>query len=356
MKIANIILSSVNGGAEQVMIDYSRIFRDLGHEVTAIIRHDAPYKSELESLGIKVKTVFNKFGYGDFLAIYQIRKILKENDCDIVFSHAPKAASLAHYAIKTVRNKKIFQFALNHGMNVKRSIKADFSLSINRAMFYKTIDLGRNETNSFIVPNAIDLSDQITDSKAVDFANQKTITIGAIARFVEAKGIDYLVRAIKELQNEKQKFVLKLAGSGEEEDNLKQLVKNLGIENEVEFIGWIDDKKSFFQSFDIFCLPSLKEPFGLVILEAMKYQKPVISTKCHGPTEILRHEKDGILFDIEPLESLPNRIAQATLQLSKNNDLANSLIKNATNRLEEKYSFKSLSARLEELLKLIPRN
>ena len=59
MRIVNIILTSVNGGAEQAFIDYLVALKNLGHEILAVTKLDAPYADEVEKLGIKVKKITN---------------------------------------------------------------------------------------------------------------------------------------------------------------------------------------------------------------------------------------------------------------------------------------------------------
>lgn len=362
MKIANIVLSSQNGGVEQVVIDYSLVLKNLGHEVMVIARTNAPYILQLEQLGIKVVKVNNYFGYGDVFAIFSIAKIIKENDLDVVFSHASKASNLASRAIKRVnkknRQKKVCQIAVNHSNNVKRSLVADIVLSINKPIFYKTIDLGRNYTNSFIVPNAIDIdgiSDNITP---IIFESKKVIRIGIIGRLVKSKGFDHVIKAIKYLDEQPavtHKFLLKIAGSGIEEENLKGLVKSLNLQDKIEFCGWVD-KATFFNQIDIFCLPSLNEPFGLVVIEAMKYKVPIIATNSDGPNEIIKDQFDGLIVEIDPIESLYQKIGNAITTITTNQQLANDLVNNAFDKLKAKYSFKSLEKNLSDILKLaIPK-
>ena len=78
MKIAHIILTSQNGGAEKVFIDYIGILKNIGHENFAIIKNDAPYFSKLENLKIKTQKIVNKFGYYDFLASKKLKILLKK--------------------------------------------------------------------------------------------------------------------------------------------------------------------------------------------------------------------------------------------------------------------------------------
>ena len=114
MKIVNIILTSQNGGAEQAFLDYSSALKNLGHEVVAILKTDAPYVDEVKKLGIAVKKTDNKFGYYDFLAVKNIKKILEEEKADIAISHIGRATVLTRKAIRKIKGKKVFQIAVNH--------------------------------------------------------------------------------------------------------------------------------------------------------------------------------------------------------------------------------------------------
>ncbi|MBM3580128.1 MAG: glycosyltransferase [Alphaproteobacteria bacterium] len=336
MKIANLIVTSVNGGAEQVFLDYTRLFTKLGHEVVPIIKCDAPYADKLS----KPYKISNHFGYHDFFAIKKIAKILVNEKIEVVFAHAGRAVVLARKAIAKIRNRKIFLVAINHSYNVKRSIGADIIFSVNKQIFFKTIDAGQPENASFVMHNAVDISDAITDSLPIGLTQKKQIILGVIGRLDRTKGFQHAVRALKNLD---EKFILRIAGSGAHEAALRSLVRELKLENRVEFLGWVD-KKEFFQAIDIFLFTSDEEPFGLVLLESMKYRKPIIASKVDGPNEILRDGIDALMF------ADPKKIPELVLRLVNEENLVNQLVVSAFARLQEKFTFKSLENRLAEIV------
>ena len=200
MKIAHIILTSQNGGAEQVFIDYIRILKNIGHENFAIIKNDAPYFSKLENLKIKTQKIVNKFGYYDFLASKEIKDFIEENKIDIVIAHAGKSMVLAHKALKKITNKKVILVAVNHSYNIKRSLCADIIFSVNKEIFFKTIDKKRTPENSFIINNAIDLEGFEPNFPENNFVGKSPIILGVIGRFHKAKGFDSAIDALKILQ------------------------------------------------------------------------------------------------------------------------------------------------------------
>jgi glycosyltransferase involved in cell wall biosynthesis len=202
--------------------------------------------------------------------------------------------------------------------------------------------------------NAIDLSDMSEDFICHNLQDKKTITLGVIGRMDASKGFDYAIKTIKNLEQisrgSDKRFILKIAGDGKNIGSLKNLVKKLNLESKVEFFGWIENKKEFFDAIDIFLLPSISETFGLVLLEAMKYHKPIIATNADGPKEILRDKIDALLIDLKPLATLSERIAKAVLIIVEDRNLADLLIKNSANRLKENFSNQSLMLRMEEIV------
>lgn len=355
MKIGHIILTSQNGGAEQVFIDYIRILKKIGHQNFAVIKKDAPYFNALDNLGVEYLKINNQLGYFDFLAIKKISDFIIKNDIDILIAHAGKSIILGHKAIKRIskNHKKIILVAVNHSNNIKRSLVADLILSVNREIFFKTIDSNRTVNDSLILYNGLDISSHVPNFLSYDFTNQAEINIGLIGRFHKAKGFDFAIDAFKIVKEKTGLNIkLKIAGSGEEEENLRKKVNDLELKNDVKFLGWIKNSTDFFNEIDIFILPSKVETFGLVILEAMKNCKPIIATNCDGPNEILRQNIDALIVNQNSEKGVAMEIANALERLIYDKELANNLVRSAYNRLEARFSEKILEQNLAEIFKI----
>ncbi|MFM8186039.1 MAG: glycosyltransferase [Alphaproteobacteria bacterium] len=352
MRIAHIILTSQNGGAEQVFVDYVRILKKIGHHNFSIIKNNAPYANQLENNSEEILKISNNFGYHDIFAIEKIKKFLIKNQIDIVIAHAGRAMVLANKAIKKVPSKIIILVAVNHSNNVKRSLCADLILSINKEICYKTIDLKRTPENSLILYNGIAVP-KIDEFPVTNFANQEIINLGVIGRGDKNKGFDFAIKALKILKDKipEKKFRLYVAGDGEEMTNLKALTRSLKLENEVIFLGWVHNKHEFYEKIDIFILPSHNETFGLVILEAMKNFKPIIATKCDGPLEILRDNVDGFLIDLKNPDLIPENIAVNVEKIIGDDKASSLMIQSAFARLDLRYSFNTLERNLAEIFK-----
>lgn len=106
-----------------------------------------------------------------------------------------------------------------------------------------------------------------------------------------------------------EKSLLAIMGSGRLEQELKQLASDLGVADDVLFLGQIAEGRRYFRAFDIFALSSDHEPFGMVVLEAMAADVPIISSDCGGAPEILG--ADGHLFR----QGDPGSLAKALLMM-----------------------------------------
>jgi glycosyltransferase involved in cell wall biosynthesis len=106
--------------------------------------------------------------------------------------------------------------------------------------------------------------------------NQQTFEILSMARLIEGKGVELVISAIAELP---EQYILTVAGDGSLKAQLEAQAKALNIEHRVTFTGWIDgeQKDNLLRSADVFCLPSTYDSFGMVFIEAMAFDLPVIA-------------------------------------------------------------------------------
>jgi glycosyltransferase involved in cell wall biosynthesis len=190
----------------------------------------------------------------------------------------------------------------------------------------------------FHIPNMIQLSQNEPQEK-----NHQPLVIGAMGRFVAKKGFKVLLQALAIIKSRGIKFACLLAGDGEESHTLKALASTLDLHQEVKFIGWVDDKQKFYQQLDIFCLPSLDEPFGIVLLEAMSYTLPIVSTNTVGPLEIF--SSPALLAKAGDALAL----AEKLIQLLQNQDLRTQL-GNTNYQTVQAYSLLKIGGNMKNIL------
>jgi UDP-glucose:(heptosyl)LPS alpha-1,3-glucosyltransferase len=135
----------------------------------------------------------------------------------------------------------------------------------------------------------------------------------------ERKGLGYAIEALSHLPSPRP--LLLVAGSGQIEPH-KRLAAQFGVANQIVWAGHVNEVEQLYAAADIFILPTLYEPFGLVVTEAMASALPVITSRIAGVAEIIEHEIDGLLLD-NPTDT--REIAQAISLLLSNPLLASSI-------------------------------
>jgi len=141
------------------------------------------------------------------------------------------------------------------------------------------------------------------------------------ARLEKEKNIALILQAVALLKD--SDFVWLLAGSGSQEATLKKIVGELGLQDKVVFLGYIDHASiwPYYELCSVFVLPSLSEGMPTVILEAMLMAKPVVASNIAGNRELVSDQETGLLFN--PV--LAPDLAEKINQVLSNSDLANIL-------------------------------
>lgn len=114
-----------------------------------------------------------------------------------------------------------------------------------------------------------------------------TFVFGHIGRFVAEKNQQSLIHAFSLIKPTCPTAKLVIIGDGRLEEELKTLVEQLGLENQVIFVGFVPDGFRFMRAFDTFVLCSVKESFGRVLLEAMIARIPILATRAYGIPEVV---------------------------------------------------------------------
>ena len=189
--------------------------------------------------------------------------------------------------------------------------------TLEEAQEFTRVDLG---ARGHAVPNGVNL-DEIRQGKPAVRARPYVLAIG---RHVREKGFDVLLHAWKLVRAALPVSVdLVVAGDGPERESLKRLADVLDLAQDVEFPGRCDrvTTASLFAGCTAFVLPSRHEPFGIVTLEAMAACKPVIATRVGGVSDIVSHDRNGLLVRPED----PQELASALVNILAKPELAERL-------------------------------
>ena len=166
------------------------------------------------------------------------------------------------------------------------------------------------------------------------------------------KGFDYLIESAKYLSDE---YIILIGGKGPEEDNLISLINKFGLEDRVEMLGYIseEEKYAYFEMATIFSLPSISkaEAFGVVLIEAMAYGKPIVLSSIEG-SGMNWVNQDGVTgFQVEPMNA--KAIAEAIKKITLNEELYRVFSQNSLNRFKTIFTRDNMINLLEDLYRSI---
>lgn len=333
------MLATGGGGIEQAFVDYCEGLRDRGHEVLALTASGAWANDQLKALGIAPQTLWNLNEY-DFLASWRLKKIIKKFGADVVIAHANRAFGLTHRAIKG----SVPLVGVVQNYSTRRYSSAD-------AVFTTTNDLISTLEKQGIAPGTIYHIPNMVNCAELPHrpVRRNPPVIGTLGRFVAKKGFDVYIEALAILKSRNIVFKAVLGGTGDEEKSLRALAKEKGLNGTLEFIGWVGNRKGFYNSIDIFCLPSHHEPFGIVLLEAFAHGVPTVSGNSEGPKEIITPNYDAIIVE----KGDPLLLADGLQRMLSDETLAERMAANGYVKAKTRYSLEVVAERIEMALEKI---
>lgn len=335
MRIFNIMMSRGLGGIEQASLDYSKALLLENHQVFNITSFGAEINNSAQNTII----LPNLFSWCLLSKIY-LRILVSIHKPDVIIAHGNRAISFA----KAFKPKNIPLVGVAHNYSYKYLKLCDYVIVITNHLRKYMQSNGYDDSNMFNIPNMIEVNYPYITKEFRD-----PVVVGTFGRFVKKKGFEDYIKAIALIKNMGIKVKALIGGDGPEVMALKNLARENNLEDILSFTGWVTDKEDFFQQIDIFCLPSLEEPFGIVLLEATQHSLPIVASKSEGPSEILRDGVDALLSDI----ASPKNIAGCCIELINNHSKAASFSFSAYLRLTENYDIQVVSKRLSESLNQI---
>lgn len=337
------------GGIEQAFLDYSRMLNTVGVKTINVTRNGAEVNNVVSD---SVK--YSAYSSYDFITRFRLKRLIKRESPDVIICHGNRALDLFSSSIvKSVHAPKII--AVAHNYSIDRIKKADAAIAITNHLQEQIKKLPSHPAFIKVIPNCIDVAKffhkRLSNNNSNEQQEQRSraLVIGTMGRFVAKKGFDSFLNTLAKLKNQDgiAQFKAILAGDGEEKANLMKLAKKLNLSDVLEIRDWVTDKNKFFSDIDIFCLPSLHEPFGIVLLEAMASGVPVVSSAAEGPLEIIENERNGILFTVGDSD----KMALALVNVMSNESMRGYLAQNALEKVRHEYDIKVVAKSLYEFLR-----
>jgi polysaccharide pyruvyl transferase CsaB len=332
------------GGAKTHIISLGReLARE--HQFQLVSFRRGPFAEEARAAGLQVADVENAWNLLDCLSV--ALRAVDEFQPDLIHCHGAKAnifgvivSRLRHIPVCTTVHSdpgrdymgSPFKQALFGSINSWALKRMDYYMAVAGGMEASLIRRGVNPQQIFIVYNGLDFStarDQYRDKQP-----DQEIVVGIAARLTPIKNIPLLLRAFAKAALRNPLLCLKIAGSGEDEQELRRLAQNLGIAGSTEFVGWVSDMPGFFRGIDINVLTSLSETFPYSLLEGAYEHCAAVASSVGGIPELIRHGDTGFLF--QPDEE--DKLSEYIYLLSLDGELRRRLAENLFERARDEFS------------------
>ncbi len=174
------------------------------------------------------------------------------------------------------------------------------------------------------------------------------IVLGNAGRLSEEKGQIYLIHLAEILKKKGIRFRILIAGAGKLNTWLKKQARHRDVQDEVIFLGFMENLQQFYTDIDIFLLTSLWEGFGYVMVEAMAEKKPVIAFDIRSSTEVVANGSTGYVVPHGDVEAMADRI----IHLSKDRSLREEFGLNGLRRVQDFFTIDTAIDKVSDFLAL----
>ena len=334
MTILNLMLGRKRGGLEQAALDYAEALALARVPSLTVISPQAWIEAPLVAAGMPHQSLAN-FGYWDIFAAHRLGQLAKKTRASAIICHGNRALGIALRGLKGT----VPIIPVAHGYSTDRFIHADRAFAITEDIARHLAAVGVKTITA--MPNMVRLP-----ALAPRPPRRQPPVIGAMGRLVGKKGFDVYLDALAILKSRGIPFCAILGGDGKETPSLAARIAQHGLEQHVTLLGWVKDKAAFFESIDLFVLPSRHEPFGIVLIEAMAHGVPVVTTDAEGPAEIAT---DNVTARIVPRDQ-PAAMADALAALLADPARATAMGEAGRTLAATEYSMERMATRLRDAL------
>lgn len=357
------------GGAENQMYLLAKFLNKEKYNVMLVCsdyKHLDEWTNKFEQDEIEVIKL-NVMHKHDPRHYFQLKELIKHRNIDLIHIHVWNPAS-CRYAFMASSKYNVPTIVTEHDpfelpklksiikQKLLKKIKHVIAVSdANRTLLLNLFPQLRNRVT--VVHNGIDVT--WFESQLLSFSDKQrkeyrekhfsvdddTKVILSVAELHERKGLHYLIQAIPELLEKEKNFKVVIAGSGPQQSELEKLADQMKIKKYVEFLGFRKNIPHLMAASDIFVLPSEKEAFGLVLLEAQAAKLPIVATKVGGIPEIIEHKKNGLL--VPPHH--PEKLAGEILKFFNDDVRTKNYTEEGYKTLKENFDAKMMAKNTEEI-------
>ena len=369
MKVIHLISGGDSGGAKtHVHSLLQNLTRTI--DVTMVCFMEGPFAQEARELGIRTVVLPGR----NLLRTYRtLKRMIREEGYGIIHCHGARGNMMGALlrratglpVVTTVHSDYRLDYLgrpfsrLSYGtINTIALRLLDYRIGVSDAMTDLLISRGFDPDRLFTIYNGLDFTPRTPAMGREEYwrsvgleADETSVVVGIAARLNPVKDIATLVRGFALAHESCPELRLLIAGDGEQMDMLKGLARELGVERQVCFAGWITDTDSFYHAIDINTLTSLSETFPYSLTEGARAALPTVASRVGGVPYLIEHGIHGLLFEAGDAEGL----ARCLVSLARDPTLREHLGQRLYQRAKADFSLESTLERQLTIYRTILR-
>lgn len=363
IKIIHILTDTNIGGAGTLLINYLRCFDREKYDISVCLPDGAALTPKVEAEGYRVIPL--KYGHDKSFerkSIPEFLKIFKAEKPDIVHTHSAFSAKLAAFLggvksriytrhctfdmprkLTTFPGKQINGF-INNTLATQIIAVADSAKD-------NLTETGVSEKKITVIVNGVLPLREVSDEEVATLKEKlgikdENFVCGIAARLEHYKGHAYLLDTVKEIAGSHPEIKVLIMGRGSEEDALKAKARELGIEENVIFTGFITDLAPYYHVTDL-CLNCSygTEATSMALGEGMSLSIPCVVTSFGGNPYMVEDGVNGYLVPIKDSHAM----AEAIVRIMEDPALAKELGRGARRMFEERFTAEAMTRKLEKI-------
>ena len=347
MNVLEISVRSDIGGGPQHLFDLVDGLKQ-NNKIAIAAPESGEFTSKFKEISHDFLSIpYRKFSLGAF---FKLLKYCKKNNIQIIHSHG-RGAGVYSRLLKAFGFKVVHTF---HGVHLEKTLIGKLKLIADKVLvpftdiFICVSESERknalknkitNEQKTIVVHNGVKLRENIIQPK------NDVLTIGTLSRLNYQKGLDILLKYFKRYEAETElNYKCLIAGDGE----LREDLHRQNSCNSVEFVGQVEPYR-FLDSIDIYISFARWEGLPIAVIEAMSSKKVCILSNVEGNIDLISHNEDGFLFDLNNYEDFKGKLDI----LLSSNETRNKLSQNAILKVQNEFSVEKMTNRTLSIYKKI---
>lgn len=308
-------------------------------------------------------------GSNDLKAIKSVRTLIKKYNPDIVYAHSSKAGAIARVADIGLKNHCVYNphgWAFNMRCSAKKKavytaiekIAAPFCdkiICISDAEKKSALDKKICKENKLqVIFNGVDIEGYENGEHGVVKRRdlnipEEAFVVGMVGRMSPQKAPDVFIKMAKQVKDKVPNAHFIIVGNGNQETKIRKYAEDNNFSESLHITGWVDNPMSYVEIFDVACLLSRWEGFGLALPEYMMAGKPIVASRVDAIPNIIRNGENGLLVEADDAHGA----SEAVLQIYQENDLKDRLVTQGLEDVHNRFNARRVSAEHGKLFERI---